>query len=617
MISIPTKYKNSLLLRSLTIFSKSDRRKLLIVAIIQIGLGFLDLIGVAFIGLLGALTVNGIQSQQPQGRIASILRLLQIDSFSFQGQVAILGLIATAIFIIRTASSIYFTKKILKFLAMKTATTSSKLVSKLLNLPPLELQANSTQQLIYAIGNGVNNITVGIVGTCITLLADTSIFLILSSSLFLVDPVMALISMLIFSGTAVLLYLQLQVRARNLGANSTQLTIQNNQRVMEVLTSYRETIVRGRRQYYINEISDYRRELASITAEQAFLPNISKYALETILVVGTLSICAVQFLTRDAMHAISILTVFLAAGSRIAPAVLRVQQGAINIRSNIGSSAQTLALIEGLNWENGEPSVESPLPKFDYPDFNPSVEIESLQVTYPGNTSPTIRDLNLTINAGEIVAIVGPSGAGKTTLVDTILGLITPEKGSVLIDQLLPLEVINNFPGAISYVPQNVSIIEGSIASNISLGYPDDSVNEEQIKRAIKLAQLEDFIDSLPNGIKTEVGEFGSKMSGGQRQRLGIARAIYSNPKLLILDEATSALDSITEEKFGATLKSLEGRTTVILIAHRLSTVRQSQRVVYLDKGEVLAQGTFDYVTAMVPDFNRSANILDVENSGS
>jgi ABC-type multidrug transport system fused ATPase/permease subunit len=614
-MKIPKRFRDSLLIRSLTIFSKLDRQKLLAVAVIQVFLGFLDLLGVAFIGLLGALTVNGIQSQKPHGRIESILKVIHIETYSFQSQVAILGIIATGIFVFRTASSIYFTKKILKFLSMKTATTSSKLVSKLLNLPPLELQENTTQQLIYAIGNGVNNITVGIIGTCITLLADTSIFLILSSSLFFVDPLMALISMLLFSGTAYLLYLQLQVHARTLGARSTDLTIQNNQRIMEVLTSYRETIVRGRRHYYINEISGFRSELATITADQAFLPNISKYVLETILVVGTLSICAVQFLTKDAMHAISVLTVFLAAGSRIAPAVLRVQQGAINIRSNIGSSAQTLSLIEGLDWEDKEPNAISPMPTFFYPDFDPKIEIKSLKVTYPGNNKPTIQELDLTVQAGEIVAIVGPSGAGKTTLVDTILGLIEPAQGSVSIDQMKPLEVIQSYPGAISYVPQNVSIIEGTIADNITLGYPSDSVNQDQIRKAITIAQLEEFINSLPHGLNTQVGEFGSKMSGGQRQRLGIARAIYSNPKLLILDEATSALDSITEEKFGLTLKSLKGQTTVILIAHRLSTVRQSQRVIYLDKGGIIAQGSFDYVSQAVPDFNRSANILDATNS--
>lgn len=614
-MSVVQNLKKSLVWRSFAIFNAKDRRKLYIVAFIQVILGFLDLIGVILIGILGALTVNGIQSQKPEGRIASVLETLHIENFSFQSQVAILGVVATSTFVVRTISSVYFTRRILKFLAMKTATTSSKLVSKLLNLKPLELQENGTQQIVYAIGNGVNNITVGIIGTCITLLADISIFLILSGSLFLVDPVMALISMVLFSGTATLLYMQLQVRARTLGSDSTELTIQNNQKVMEVLTSYRETIVRGRRPYYIKEISDYRKKIALITADQAFLPSISKYVLETILVVGTLSICAVQFLSRDASHAISILTVFLAAGSRIAPAILRVQQGAINIRSNIGSSSQTLELIEGLNWDNDEEILTASSPTFSYPEFSPKIDIQNLSIQYPSNTTLTINSLDLQIAPGEIVAIVGPSGAGKTTLVDAILGLLTPTSGSVLIDDLNPLHVVEKFPGAISYVPQNVSIIDGTISSNISLGYPEESIDFSQVSKAIEVAQLSDFVDSLPDGINTQVGEFGSKMSGGQRQRLGIARAVYSNPKLLVLDEATSALDSITEEKFGQTLKSLKGQTTVILIAHRLSTVRQSQRVIYLDHGSIIAQGTFNEVSALVPDFNRSANFLDVQDS--
>ena len=595
-------------------FSSPDQKKLIAVAVIQVLLGLLDLIGVAAIGLLGALTVNGIQSQQPTGRIYSVLDAIGISSLSFQTQVAILGIFATLIFVLRTFSSIYFSRRILRFLALRTAFVSNKLVSKLLNLPPLKLQENSTQETMYAISNGVNNITIGIVGTILTLVADTSIFVLLSAGLFIVDPLLALSSLTLFSATAYLLFRRMQVKARNFGETSTNLSIRNNEKLLEILTSYRETIVRGRRDYYIDAISEYRRKIALTSAELAFLPNISKYVIETVLVVGTLVICGIQFLANDALHAISVLTVFLAAGSRLAPAVLRIQQGAIQIKSNIGSSLQTLALIENLNWDEIVLSNTKD-PTFNYDGFYPQVKVVNLSVTYEGNPSPTLFELNLEIFEGEVVAIAGPSGAGKTTLIDSILGLISPLTGEVTISGLLPRECIDKWPGAISYVPQNVSIMNGTILENVTLGYPEHLIERDQVERALSVAQLSEFVAELPQGLNTRVGEFGSKISGGQRQRLGIARAMYSNPRLLVLDEATSALDSITEERIGSMLAKLKGNTTVILIAHRLSTVRQSDRVLYIDNGQLIADGSFDFVTRQVPDFNKAANFLDVENT--
>jgi len=608
-----TKISSSIIVRSFQVFTRADRRKLFFVSLIQVALGFLDLLGVGFIGLLGALTVSGIQSQTSEGRIYSALRVIGIENLSFQTQVAILGTLATLVFVIRTLCSIYFTRRILHFLALRTAITSNKLVSKLLNLPPLELQKSSTQELMYAISNGINNITVGIVGTCLTLIADTSIFLVLSSALFIVDPILALASMALFTLTAFLLYKRIQVTVRDFGAESTRLSIQNSEKVLEVLTSYRETIVRGRRDYYIEIISNYRKKIAIISAELSFLPNISKYVLETLLVVGSLGMCAIQFLTQDALHAISVLAVFLAAGSRIAPAVLRVQQGAVQIKSNAGSSAQTLALIEELDWSSNS-EVSAPIDqKFEYPDFEGTIEVNNLYVQYPSNLQPTLKGLDLNIAEGEIVAIVGPSGSGKTTLIDTMLGLIPPSNGTVLIGGIHPLDVIKKWPGVISYVPQNVSIVNGSILENITLGYPETSINMSRVLESIEISQLTEFIEALPDGMQTEVGEFGSRISGGQRQRLGIARALYSNPKLLVLDEATSALDAITEERFGVTLQTLAGKTTIILIAHRLSTVRHSQKVVYLENGFIKSVGSFEDVSREVPDFNRAANFLDTQ----
>jgi len=206
--------------------------------------------------------------------------------------------------------------------------------------------------------------------------------------------------------------------------------------------------------------------------------------------------------------------------------------------------------------------------------------------------------------------LVGPTGAGKTSAADVLLGVLNPDSGSVTISGVSPAEAVLKWPGAISYVPQDVVIANGTIKQNVCLGFNPDLVPESYVWDALAAAQLVEFVRSLPNGLNSEVGERGTKISGGQRQRLGIARALFTQPKLLVLDEATSALDGETEAAITSAIQNLKGKVTVIVIAHRLSTVRDADNVVYLDKGKVVSQGTFDQVRAVVPDFDRQAKLM-------
>jgi ABC-type multidrug transport system fused ATPase/permease subunit len=195
-------------------------------------------------------------------------------------------------------------------------------------------------------------------------------------------------------------------------------------------------------------------------------------------------------------------------------------------------------------------------------------------------------------------------------MIDLLLGVLAPDSGTILISGLPPLLAVAKWPGAVSYVPQDVVIAAGTIRENISLGYPAVEAKEDLIFDALKLAQLEEFTSSLPDGIDTQVGERGTKISGGQRQRLGIARAMFTRPTLLVLDEATSSLDGETEASISDAIHELKGLTTVVIIAHRLSTIRNVEKVVYLDKGKVLAVGSFDEVRKAVPDFDFQAKIM-------
>ena len=442
-----------------------------------------------------------------------------------------------------------------------------------------------------------------------TLVSDISSLLVLAIGLFVVDPSIALSTFLIFGVIGFTLYRLMHKKARELGIRQSQLSIKGNEKIVEVLSSYRESVVRNRRDYYAREIGSLRMDLANTLAEMSFMPNVGKYVIETTVVLGALLIGAAQFLLQDATHAVATLSVFLAAGTRIAPAVLRIQQGSLQIRSNLGQAAPTLDLVDSMI---DVKSVERVSDEVDisHAGFSADVELNQVSLTYPSKSTPAISDITLRIPQGSITAFVGPSGAGKTTVVDVLLGVLRPDSGEVRISGLSPLESISRWSGAISYVPQDVIISNGTVRENISLGFPVDVASDDLIWSAIEVAQLSEFVRQLPLGLDSQVGERGTRISGGQRQRLGIARAMFTKPKLLVLDEATSSLDGETEASISDAIQGLKGSVTVVLIAHRLSTVRNADKVVYLDAGKIIAEGAFEEVRKSVPDFDRQAKLM-------
>jgi len=600
---------NSGLARSFRVLTSNDQIKVLKIGFIQICLGFLDLLGLIAVGLLGAVSVSGIQSQEPTGKILEALQILQIDKLSFQTQAISLGLLAIMLLIGRTCLSVITTQKVLIFLSRRGALVSANLMSKLLAQPLLFIQTKTSQELLYAVTRGVEAIMLQILATSVVLVADTSLLLIMILGLFALDPLTALATFLLFSFIGFFLNRYTHVRAKELGKVMTNLNIEGNTKITEVFTAYRESVVGNRRNYYARQIGNFRFDLANANAEMSFLPYVSKYVIESAILVGALLIAFAQLLLQDITQAIATMSIFLAAGARIAPAVLRVQQSLITIRSALGAAGSTLELIELLA---NEPEIESVVDLVDvlHPGFKPEIQLTKVNLTYPEQATKAILDVSLHIPEGASVAIVGPSGAGKTTIIDLLLGILEPDDGAVFISGHAPLKAISKWPGAISYVPQDVVITTGTIRENISRGYPISEATDELVMRAIKIAHLEKFIQELPCGIDTQVGERGTKISGGQRQRLGIARALFTRPHLLVLDEATSSLDGETEATISDALHELHGSTTVVMIAHRLSSVRNADIVVYMDSGRILAVGTFEEVRRLIPNFDRQARLM-------
>jgi ABC-type multidrug transport system fused ATPase/permease subunit len=602
-------FTNSIVARSFRILSVSDRKKLFGVVLIQVFFGLLDLAGVAMVGILGALAVNGVQSRSPGNRVSEFLRLLNIDQLSLQEQATIIGLLAATLLISKTVLSVLFVRKTMFFLARRSARISSDLISRVLAQPLVKIQSRSMQQTLYTVTAGVDAVVLGVLSSIILVISDLSLLLILGIGLFLVDPGVAMSTLIVFSCIVYILYRVLQVRAVKLGELDRSLSIESSEKTLEVLNSYREIVVRNRRNYYAREIGGIRFKLADVTAERSFMPNISKYVIEITIVIGSLAIAGIQFAINDASRAIAVLSVFTAASTRISPAVLRLQQTAVGIKANIGSATPTLNLIDEVKNLGGSNENVDEL-NFIHSGFEADIELVKVSLTYPSKKSPAINSISLEIKSGQVASFVGQSGAGKTTLIDVILGVLEPDSGDVKIHGRRPLDAIRKWPGAIGYVPQDVMVSNGTIKENVCLGYPVDCVPDEEIWKALQVAQLYDFVKSLPDQLSTHVGDRGAKLSGGQRQRLGIARAMFTKPKLLVLDEATSSLDGVTEADITDAVNNLKGGVTIIIIAHRLSTVRESDVIHYMSNGHLTKSGTFEELKAAVPDFAKQAKLM-------
>jgi len=604
-----SKILNGSIGQSFSVLSKRDLKKVLAATLIQITMAILDLIGVAAIGILGALSVNTLQSKAPEGKIQSLLDYLHLSNLSFESQIQIIGFSAVLILVSRTVISIIFTRKIIFFLSRRGASISARLVSQLLSQPLLLIRRRTLQETLYALTDGVAVVTLQIIATIVVLTSDFALLIVLFLGLLFVDAITALSTFGIFAFVAFVLYKTMHVRAQFLGTKNSQLSIKSREKIAEVFETFRESVVRNSQNYYSRNIGKSRLELADTSAEMNFMPYISKYVMETSVVIGSLFLASIQFVLQDASHAVATLAIFLAAGSRIAPAVLRVQQGLVTLKGALGQARPTLDLIDDIGSTRVDNSLVDVL-DIEHPGFEAFIQVQNVSMSYPNRDEPVLRNISFRINPGEFVAIVGPSGSGKTTLLDLILGLLVPDSGEVLISKEEPLKCISKWPGALAYVPQDVVIVSGSIAENVDLGFEKSAISDELIKNALSLSMLDSLLLELPEGSQSSVGERGNKLSGGQRQRLGIARALFTKPRILFLDEATSSLDGQTEREITESIISLKGNLTVVTIAHRLSTVRNADKVIYLDKGQIVSIGTFEEVRNQVIDFDNQATLM-------
>ena len=591
------------------LFDYKEKRKLLLVTLIQIFLSLLDLVGIALIGVVGVLTISGIQAKPNSSTVYSILEILNLDSMPFELQVAYIGFFAVAAFIIKTFASAILTRRTIIYISRKGSSLATDLLLAILSKPINHINKFTHQELIFTTSQAFNILITAVVGKCIIVIADAALLVVLFIGLVIVDTAMSISVLLTFTFLGYLINNLMQTKAMKMGSDLTNLVVENNEKTQEILTTYRESVVRNTRHFYLKQIEKIKIDLSRVMALQQYVPNLNRYIIESVVIIGALLVAGIQFFLYDASKAIGNLAVFLAAATRIAPAVLRIQQSLLSINIGIGSTERTLSIIEHFS-KGYSQIITDKTPDFIYSGFRAEVKADQLCFKYNQDSKFNLENLNLDITAGMLVAITGSSGAGKTTLVDLLLGVHIPTSGDIYIAGVSPLDAFQKWPGATAYVPQETVIVSGNIWENIALGFDYDPRHEKYVREALKLSNLEDYVESLPEGLFTKVGDRGHKLSGGQRQRLGIARALFTKPKLLVLDEATSSLDAQTEADITEAIKSLKGKTTIIMIAHRLSSVRNADQVIFMNNGTIESIGTFDEVRKEVPNFDKQANLM-------
>ncbi|MEV4774293.1 ABC transporter ATP-binding protein [Microbacterium sp. LWH12-1.2] len=425
-------------------------------------------------------------------------------------------------------------------------------------------------------------------------------FVLIIAVLLVADPVTAIIAF-VYLGLVALIVHQV-VTKRSLEAAQVNLTYSYRVAILmtEMMEALKELSLRNR----LSEVSDLvttnRSRSVRARANGSFLGIIPGFAFEAALIGGVILIGGFSFWQGGLTAALSSVALFAATGFRLIPAITGIQGGIVQA---VASTPSALDVIGDLmSAERDMETSSAPADTAVLAESPRELRLDDVRFRYPNASEDVIRGMSLDIPLGSSLGIVGPSGAGKSTLIDLLLGLSQASRGEITIDGAPLNSVLKQWRGRVGYVPQRVALFDGSIAQNVALTWTEE-VDEEKVLHALERAQLGPLIRSRSGGVHERIGERGVSLSGGQQQRLGIARALYTDPLVLVLDEATSSLDTKTEDEVTKSIRALQGEVTLISVAHRLSTIKDYDRICYVDQGVIAASGTFLEVASMLPDF--------------
>ena len=506
--------------------------------------------------------------------------------------VLLLGVCILIMLFISTIISMFTTWRLSIFATKIGTEISDRLYSYYLNRGWLFHVYGSSAQLTKKISYDTTRITNGVLVPLLQMNARISLALFMSLTIFIYDPKVAMVGLTIFALAYFILYKNVKSRLQRNDKLISQVNEERFRLMNEGFGGIKDVLLLGKAYEYIKLFKKTGSTLAYSQGTNAALATVPRYFMEFVA-FGLMIILVIYLIAvhdNNIGMILPILSVYALAGFKLLPAFQQIYASTATIRGNIAAFE---SIQQDLNNSLQKKLVDKKIDQ-NYLLPRKKISLNKITFSYPSKTELIFNNLDISIPANSIIGLVGKSGSGKSTLIDILLGLIKPLKGELKVDNTVVNDNnLRSWQNTIGFVPQSIFLSEGTIAENVAFGIPQEEINLEQVKQALQLAHLSELLKNLEKGMHTKVGERGVQLSGGQRQRIGIARALYHEAKVLIFDEATSSLDGITEKMIMNAIHNFKGQKTIIMIAHRLKTIQQCDKILLMEKGEVIDQGTY------------------------
>jgi len=570
----------------------------------------LDLVGILAIGFLAtSMALFLTQGSDPN-------RTIDVNNFSIPAisaqSLPVIASLILILFVSKAIFSILLTRQLAHFLARIEARAARSIARKAFGKGLQGARLYTREEITFAVQAGspsAFNLNLNSLGT---LVAEGFLFLLVLVVFALVNPTVAIGAIVFFGLIGFLIQFFIGRLMQKTGVQIAESAIMANAGIYDLSEVLRESATLGRQSYFFNMIYEARLKASGSSATQFVLSGMPRYIVETALILAIAAFILIQAASGDVASSAATLGIFLSGGLRLTASLLPLQSALLTMKQAIPPAVRALDLLEAPSTESHQDVADGKLIQITSPV---SVTIRNADFSYQGGDSQTLSEVSLEIPAGSQAAFIGLSGAGKSTLADLILGLLDPSKGEVLINNLPASTLIENQPGLFGYVPQKPGMVSGTIAQNIALGVNPSEIDHERLNKAAGDSHLADLLESLPQGMDTDLGKRKDELSGGQLQRIGLARALYTQPKLLVMDEATSALDAESESEINKALDEMRGKVTVILIAHRLNTIQRSDIVFLVEAGRITDSGTFSELLKRNSTVQNLAELMSIESA--